>query len=484
MKLLRNRWTAPLLAVIFTVPISLTYGIHARFATDDMMNMGRYLSDGLPAIASHVLKFFSGYYRPMGGLYYMILYPIYGLDPTPYRIAIHAILAANVLLACWVGRLISRSYLAAFVCAVVTGYHSSFFNLHYDTSVVYDVLCFAFYLAALGVYLQGRQSTRQPLTWKQSSAVLVLFICALDSKEMAISLPLVIAGIETANALRGRNRVAALAAWFAACRPLLVAMGLVSLAYISGKLIGPGALGQTSGYVPVVSLSRWWESSTHQFAELLFLTGPLTETGRAICVLGPVAAALIARRHRAPVGVLLMLLSLLPVAFIRPIRGGANLYVPLFGFGLFVGCLSVDILSRLTNTLCRRDRAAIMNLVLFLGSLVYAHAMFTSRSQAGPAWERSHDLTWSMIQQVSRMRDCGLKSGHRILFLRDPFEGWDMYFIAQLVLRDRKPVITLGNKLDAPLRTDEIARLDHVFDVSNGALRAIKGSCKNDEPSP
>jgi hypothetical protein len=59
-----------------------------------------------------------------------------------------------------------------------------------------------------------------------------------------------------------------------------------------------------------------------------------------------------------------------------------------------------------------------------------------------------------------------------VVFLNDPFEGWDMAFIAQLWFRDRSLEIRLDRK--TPFTPEELAQADHVFTFADGRLLQVR----------
>jgi hypothetical protein len=60
-----------------------------------------------------------------------------------------------------------------------------------------------------------------------------------------------------------------------------------------------------------------------------------------------------------------------------------------------------------------------------------------------------------------------VKPGTHVAFLNDPFDGWDMAFIAELWFRDKSLQFHLQRK--TPLPPEELAKMT-VFDFQNGRL--------------
>src|SRR5581483_3505642 len=136
----------------FVVP-----GYRNRFAGDDMMNIDIYWTSGPWQLIKGLILFYSTYYRPMGGVFYMILYHFFGLTPLPYHIALDGILLLNIYLAYRLAMLLSGSRLIAGLTALFTGFHVHIYPwLTYQPSFIYDTLCFTFYFAALNYYVSIR----------------------------------------------------------------------------------------------------------------------------------------------------------------------------------------------------------------------------------------------------------------------------------------------------------------------------------------
>jgi hypothetical protein len=59
-----------------------------------------------------------------------------------------------------------------------------------------------------------------------------------------------------------------------------------------------------------------------------------------------------------------------------------------------------------------------------------------------------------------------------VVFLDDPFPGWDMFFIARLWFHDRTVRIELQSKI--PLAAAELAQANSLFTFENGKLVQVK----------
>src|SRR3974390_3025154 len=73
--------------------VALGWGPRAAyFAADDMMNLGTYFRLGSWGALKSQFLLWQGYYRPMGGAFYLPLFHWFGLNPVPFQIAILLIL--------------------------------------------------------------------------------------------------------------------------------------------------------------------------------------------------------------------------------------------------------------------------------------------------------------------------------------------------------------------------------------------------------
>ena len=109
-----------------------------------------------------------------------------------------------------------------------------------------------------------------------------------------------------------------------------------------------------------------------------------------------------------------------------------------------------------------------------LGALViYAATLLQRQSVQIEGWIKSQDATWATIQDMQRIRPA-IHNGAKILFLNEPVEGWDMLFIAQVVLRDRAALITLQHKEGHILTPSEIAEYNHVLRVDGPRVTLVR----------
>src|SRR4030095_13261356 len=179
--------------------------LRGGFREDEMMNMGICWQAGafksllanivfwkvfyVAGVALYDLPLYL--YRPGGALYYLPVYRFFGLDPLPYRIVQVSILAASIPMVYYLSRRLAFSRLIAFLTVLALCYHPRLSGLVFVGAFIYDVLCGFFYFAALAYYIHIREKdvSLRPL---QLLGFLVLYVWALNCKEMAVTLPAII----------------------------------------------------------------------------------------------------------------------------------------------------------------------------------------------------------------------------------------------------------------------------------------------------
>src|SRR5215510_488549 len=163
---------------------------HGGFRDDEMLNLWAYWYVGPIQSLFALAKFWTPSYRPGGALYYLPLYHFFGLNPFPYRIVQISILALSIPIAYYLARLLVNSRSVAFLAVLAFCYHPYLANLVFVGAFIYDVLCGVFYLAALAYYVHFRERNIR-LSPLQLVIFLLLYVLALGSKEMAVTLPII-----------------------------------------------------------------------------------------------------------------------------------------------------------------------------------------------------------------------------------------------------------------------------------------------------
>ncbi|MCF6147848.1 MAG: tetratricopeptide repeat protein [Candidatus Kuenenia sp.] len=129
-------------------------------------------------------------YRPLVTLSYFIDYSIWRLNPFGYHLANNLFHAAAVILVYFITSAVMRNKVVAFLAAVFFGVHPILTETVNAISYREDLLTTVFFLGALWLFIySGNNFKRYILLYPLS---LLLYLFALCSKEMAITLPLMI----------------------------------------------------------------------------------------------------------------------------------------------------------------------------------------------------------------------------------------------------------------------------------------------------
>ena len=327
----------------------------AFFTGDDLMNLAAlhgYFNIPLFEIFQQSLTVFTEGFRPVGGLFYRLLYSVYGFDPFPFHIAAFALMGVNLFLTYNLVRVLAGSREAALIATFLLSYNVSFIELYRSTGTIYDVLCFGFFAGSFRAYLGGRQENGR-FGLARIACVLFLYAYALGSKEMAVSFPVVLILYEVVyrpNQFYPRNFLASLR------KPhFLLIAGLTTMTalYSAVKLLSNNPLGGHPGYTPDLSFGQFAAALTHYLPRWLYWPS-LDETGTLALVLTAGAVAFLTRARELMFGVCFVLAALLPIAFILP-RGGFAFYLPALGCVLFLGSAASHILKQISRVI---ERAA------------------------------------------------------------------------------------------------------------------------------
>jgi len=431
--------------------------LRVHFAPDDMMNMAYYFQAGPWKLTAALITPWTGFYRPMGGLFYMTLFAAAGLNPAPYHAAILMVLAGCVWLTYRFAKLLGAGELAGGLAALVMAYHPGLSNLYYNPAFVFDVLCLFFYLAAFVCYGWLRGSERTP-QWSQALVFLLLFLAALQSKEMAVTLPAALLVWEWFYGRRWRK-----AAWLWGLAALLDA------ASVAGKLFGAGALIGQPGYAPVFSVQRVLDFQRMMVSDVFLERHyPVWPVWAGLTIVACVSLVCRKYRKRWPALGYCWIFSIgiapLPIEFLQG-RSGACLAIPAVGLAVFMA-VAITELAKLPGR--RTVTAAVVVVVVAL----WAHRIHYLQSWlVEPAMVRLGQTGWGVIGQFRELNP-HLPSGSRIVLLHDPSTDLETAFIAQLWFHDRTVEIHLQRQ--NPMTPRELAGMDALFDFQDGKLVRVK----------
>ncbi len=447
----------------------------ARFSGDDMMNMDYYFKLSPLKLALIQWMPWGGTYRPMGGLFYMAIFSAAGLNPAPFHFLALLIIAANAYLTYRVARLLGCAELPAGLAALVMCYHGGIAALYYDTGFIYDILCGFFYLAAAGFYIRIRSRNR-PLRAAETAGLLVLTLCALNSKEMAVTLPVVLLAYEWIYHPPARRKPRDLVIWLGgeARAPLLTAC--LALLTVYGIFFGSQALAKQPAYGLDFSLARLVDFQRNAFGDLLFLRN-LSTTAMAAIWLAATGMAWISRDRALRLCWLLMVVGPLPVEFLEN-RSGACLYLPLAGWAIFAAVVLVGlangIAALLKTVFARRDWVRGLTVTALVAAAVVLWSSHNLPYRNGYTSHALADMGADIALVIRQLEALPIQPqpDSVVAFLDDPLRTFDMAHIAQLFYHDRS--ITIWQQATAKHTPQELSRAEHLIDYRDGKFILVR----------
>ncbi|MGB9459101.1 MAG: hypothetical protein WCB12_23865 [Bryobacteraceae bacterium] len=451
--------------------------LHVYFTPDDLMNLYRswIFSAGILLKANLLFFLNSDFGRPMGSLWYRLIFDFAGFHPFWFHASNLAILAANIWLTYVVARRLAGSREIAALTALAMAYQYHLGWIYFDTGFIYDVLCYFFLFAALALYLRARGGGAELRRW-QWVALFVLYICALNSKEMAVMLPAFLGVYEL---LYHPPRVwhrASLYRWLLREGRATLLTGAVAVLFVAGRSMGPQSLVTNAAYRPSFTWTQFMLTSRHFLGDVLGM--PDWPAWEVLLLWTALAAIAWATRSRVlGFAWLFLMLSPLPIAFILP-RGAAQYYVCLFGWMLFAAVLLVKVASFFTRDarlpewwLVRARGAALFvvsMLILYSAYKPLGYGIFSSASKEAPENRNT----------VARLHAAApaIRHGSRLLFLNDPIrpDWYNLIFIVQLSYNDPSLRVFRVKEMKQPPTGQEIASYDYVFDYHDGAFFELK----------
>ena len=92
-------------------------------------------------------------------------------------------------------RWITGSAHIAALATLMFAFHPRLVDLYWSSGTIYDILCFTFVCGSFLLYLRARANRARP-GWKTVVGCLLLYVCALDTKEIAVVLPVLLLAYE------------------------------------------------------------------------------------------------------------------------------------------------------------------------------------------------------------------------------------------------------------------------------------------------
>ena len=441
-------------------------GLFTGLQHDDVQNLYWAWTAPLGRILLTLGFPFTTEYRPLGGLLYRGLFELFGLHALPYRICIHLLLTTNLLLTFFFLDWRSGSRALAFLGCVLFAFHNRLAELYTNTGTVYDVLCFPFYVGAVWFYMRLRE-LRGAARLRDWVALYFLSACALNAKEMAVTLPAVLTIYELfwfGHTGAWRN----LSWWLARERRLLWALWILFAVAIAGKLAPGNRFAGVEPYSIQLSWRQYVNNSAHYMSHLLYgrdaFSYPLTVALQAASL---VITALF-RQRLLWFWWAFAVLTPLPVQFIA-LRGFFVYYLPLMGWSAWMATVALEPLKARRLAAWAPAAASI---------LCAALALVAARRDYPIPYEEASAGRSPIHQFESELRRVlpAAPRGARLLLLNDPFPepSWSAVLLPRLMYRD--PQLDVVPQRLLPSLAGDPARFNYVFEWDGRQFRRLGGS--------
>jgi hypothetical protein len=420
------------------------YGLHSWFSEDDLLNIYYCWSKPFSDLLRGNIVFFNHYNRPMGELLLYVLYSAFGFNPGPFNIVRMILCFASLVVLYRFAERLTGSREMAVLSVMLIGVHPVLNSIYFDSGMYFDLLAFLFYYASMTLYIEGRRTV-----WAA-----VLFLCALNSKEIAVSLPV---------ALLLLRRY----------RPAMIT-GLLTLIYIVGKNTGARPLSANAAYHPQFSPGLYLDNYAHYLAQLTFLTDAAVRPFVAFILIGCVILALL-MRNRVMIGISLFnLVSILPIAFIPP-RNGFAFFISAAGWAIY---LSIMLAEGRQFVICRNRNLRLPAQAALAAALVFLVLRPEYRIMNRDYYPLIHSDqyrnrdAWTSLHAALPPR----LTGKRILGLHDPFDlGYALYFMIQLGYADPTIQVDTVRLLNEHKQPVLARQYDYVIDYSGRAFFVVPG---------
>lgn len=451
---LRQEWLGlALLLLIFTL---FTWrGMTMFFSGDDMMNMYRAWDMSGWQLARAQVMLWMPVYRPVGDGVYRLFYEGFGFHAAPLYVFCWLLLAANVILAHRLFRLLTTRAEALTALSLVL-VHGSYLDLYYSAGTIYDRLWFLFTVLACCLFFRFRAEP----TWQRFALLCLLSTMAMGAKEGGITLLPILLCCEALFFMPRVWNSATIARWLREAGPLFLTLTVLSLVFLLGRVNRTPGFQSNPGYLPHFGAGVWLARVGDYFGILTYQYARFTPATAAILLVVMAAAAGAARNRLMLFGYAFFIISISPVALI-PLRPGYVLYLPSLGLGLYFAAA----LTALTAPLARRfpqTGAAIFLLVTAAATVVHARNW-------PPPWQSTPE---SRLTTQLRRELPSLPPNSKLLFVSDEFPSaaWDLIFNIRLLYGDKSIIVHRMNGAygQQPIPGEPLI-YDHIFAAASGS---------------
>ena len=445
------------------------FSLRAEFTGDDLMNCWGAVFKPLAAHIQDCILFFrpSGSFRPFPALVYRAAFHFSGFNLFPLRVLLLVAMGFNVLLTYLFARRLTASREVGALAALLGAYNVNLAVFYFNTGFLYDIFCFFFYFSALVFYLRIRQAGRL-LRWYELAAFCALYALALDSKELAVSLPVAIAAWELLFNPPAR-RLGPLLRWqYRELLPVWITATMTA-AFIFGRVFVKGGLPGIEPYAVTISPAVYLRNTGRFLNELFYAGNFFTAPKTLAFLLLLLALAVLARSRRLVLCWLLYFAGVLPVAFIAQ-RGLASAWLPTAGLLGYAAILAVSLRDAILTWLRRTLWRPAGQVLLFLFAACFMIEVHPGNRHLLYAWQAEYSSIREVRESFQKL--CPVIKPHStVLIVTDPLDGtFATVFLIHLLYRDSSIIINQLFRFDKPPGREQWAGYDYIFDFVNGKL--------------
>jgi len=278
------------------------------FSDDDLDNLGwpTYVGNDVYYHGLLALKFDGWNFRPVGSLYYRLLYRAVHLYFPPYIVVLQLLHGLNVALLFLLLRRLDFSRIAAGAGALFYSFHAAVLEIYWKPMYVFDLLCATLCLIALLLYVRGR--------W---ILALIPFWLAYKSKEVAVMLPAALLAWEW---LLGERKWKRLIPYFL----ISLVFGIQVLWW--NRTVAPG-----THYAFQLAPAPFWHSVTFYSSAIFF---------SAYAGLALLALPIWVRDRHLYLGLIFMTLLIAPMLALHQVLATVYWYVPMIGVAIVIASIA------------------------------------------------------------------------------------------------------------------------------------------------
>lgn len=441
------------------------FGLFIHLGYDDIMNTTFAWDPPLHSLLLALLSPFTTFYRPTGSALYRLMFAIFGLRPEPFRVVTYALLVCNLWLVYRLVGKLSHSKEVAAMSVLLYSFHGRLAPIYLNNGTVYDVLCGTFSLLTILYYLKAREAGKY-LTWREWLIYPALFILALNAKEMAAAIPLLLICYEF---IYHRHRQVA---------PSIVGIAIVVSAAIA-KMSTGSVMYANPYYKMTITPDQFAGHWRRLLTDLVYAKGRgLTGfEATAICISVVLIVIVMRRRRYVVFFAAIALLGPLPVIFI-PFRGFFVMYFPLVGWATLVAAFLVEGRNWLWHRVWHRpalpDNVFEPERIILFAFVAFFIVSVTRHDPGSPriSTDAGQVVITEMRNDILSLNE-PLPRHARVLFLHDRFppDAWGTVMLAQLMYDDR------SLEADRPTmmqKAPDESSYDRVFDYVDGRLAVVR----------